>query len=92
MKSRRLQAQPGSIVVALHFDEPAVAQELATWCGGAVVEGVDGPVVDVPTLDGPRPAGLGDWIVRRMDGDFLACSPEEFAAHYAPAEEASPLP
>jgi hypothetical protein len=92
VKQRRFSHAPGSIVVALHFDEPAIAEELASWCEGAVVEGIDGPVVDVPTLDGPHPAALGDWVVRRGDGDFVACSPEEFAAHYAPADEASPFP
>jgi hypothetical protein len=78
-----------SLVVALRYDEVAVAQDLATWCGGDLeVADAPGlpPTIWVPTDKGPRPAGLGDWIVRRMTGGYYPCSPEDFAARHTPAE------
>ena len=80
-----------SEVVAMQFDEPAVATELASWCGGEVEE-LTNPedstdtrvVIWVPGRRGPRPARLGDWIVRHGDGDFRVRSPEDFAARYEP--------
>jgi hypothetical protein len=67
-------------VVALRFDEPAVAADLARWCGGQV----EGAVIWVPGLDHPKAARRGDWIVMNSDGTFSPCSPEEFAARYEP--------
>ncbi len=76
-------------VVAMRFDEEAVADDLARWCGGQVVlaEDVDGCVtvtIYVPTARGPKPALFGDWIVMTPDGAFAPCSPEKFAARFEP--------
>lgn len=82
---------PPDAVVALHFDEPAVADELARWCSGQVeqvpdpdVPGVVHPTIWVPSVRGPRPAPLGYWIIRRGEDDFLPQSPEDFAATHEP--------
>jgi hypothetical protein len=77
-------------VVALRFDEHAVAEDLAVWCGGKATSapGPDGePVVTVwvPTAKGTRPALFGDWIVRRADDDYRPYSPTEFAARFEPS-------
>lgn len=75
------------IVTALRYDEPALAQELASWCGGELQLSASGdvaPTIWVPTRSGPRPASLGDWIVRREWGDYYPCSPEDFAATHEP--------
>lgn len=77
-----------TVVTALCYDEPAVAAELASWCGGeleVVEEGLP-PTIWVPTSKGPRAATLGTWIVRRMTGDYYPCSPEDFAARHEPLE------
>jgi hypothetical protein len=82
----------GDAVVALRFDDLAVADELATWCGGEVVKRVDVALADeqartvilVPTDRGPRPAHFGDWIVRRGKGDHHPYTPEEFALLHEP--------
>lgn len=76
-------------VVAMRFDEEAVAADLARWCNGQVVltediEGVTTTTIYVPTSKGPRPALLGDWIVRTPDGAFAPCSPATFAARFEP--------
>ena len=76
------------MVTALRYDEVAVAAELAAWCGGEVEEADDAdvpPTIWVPTSKGPRPAGLGDWIVRRMEtGGYYVCTPQEFSALHEP--------
>jgi hypothetical protein len=77
-----------SPVTALRFDEPAVAQDLAVWCGGEVAVPVDAPddlTILVPDINGPKPAHLGDWIVLEGDGSYRAYSPEAFAAKFEPA-------
>lgn len=76
-------------VVALRFDETAIADEMAQWCGGSVerVTGEDGTVVTTiwaPTSRGPRPAVLGDWIVRGADGDVQVMDATAFAARHDP--------
>lgn len=76
-------------VLALRFDEAAVADELAEWCGGSVerVPAEDGSVVTTvwaPTRRGPRPAVLGDWIVRSAEGDVQVMDATAFAARHAP--------
>ena len=80
----------GADVVALRFDEPRVAADLARWCGGEVQElpretpGGESALIWVPGPDHPRPARLGDWIVKNPDGTFSPCSPADFAARYEP--------
>lgn len=77
-------------VFALRFDEVAVADEIAAWCGGKVERtgAAGGEVVTtvwVPTAKGPRPALLGDWVVRRAEDQHLVMDSTAFAACHAPA-------
>lgn len=78
-----------SVVTALRYDEPAAAADLASWCEGQL-EAASAPDVPptiwVPTRKGPKPASLGDWIVRRGWGDYYPCSPADFAAMHEPLE------
>ena len=81
-----------SLVVALRFDESAVAQELADWCGGSVVQ--DDPLdptspviaVRVPTRQGSALAERGDWVVRTPDGDYTTMRHSEFVARHEPLQ------
>ncbi len=77
-------------VLALRFDDAAVADDLAQWCGGSVerVPAEDGTVVTTvwaPTTRGPRPAVLGDWVVRTAEGGVQVMDAIAFAARHAPA-------
>ena len=77
-------------VLALRFDEPAVADELAAWCGGQVEravaeDGSETATVWVPTTKGPRPAVLGDWVVRRAEEDHAVLDTVAFTALHGPA-------
>jgi len=65
-------------VLALHYDEPAAGAELAQWCGRGLV----GHTITVPTVSGPAPAELGNWIVRDAKGAFTVQSHEEFVLHH----------
>jgi hypothetical protein len=78
----------GTQVTALHFDEPAVADDLAAWCGGEVAVPEDAPddvTILVPDLNGPRPARIGDWIVLEPEGHFRPYTPLAFAARFEPS-------
>ena len=77
-------------VLALRYDEAATADELAAWCGGSVerVALEDGSIVTTvwaPTDKGPRPAVLGDWVVRTAEGGVQVMDATAFAARHAPA-------
>lgn len=80
----------GKAVVALCFDEPAIADDLAQWCGGRVerLDGPEGPqvIVWIPSTRGLRPALLGHWIVRHGPDDYTAVPPEDFLARYEPTD------
>jgi hypothetical protein len=83
-------AEGEGVVVALRFDEVAVAADLAEWCEGTVV--TDDPLdpaslpvaVRVPTSHGSMLAERGDWIVRGADGTFTTMRHTEFVARHEP--------
>lgn len=75
-------------VTALRFDEPAIAEDLAAWCGGEVALPEDAPAdvtILVPDINGPRPAHLDDWIVLETDGHYRPYSAAAFAARFEPS-------
>lgn len=39
----------------------------------------------IRTLEGEMEAGLGDWVIRGVKGEFYPCKPDIFAATYDPA-------
>lgn len=45
--------------------------------------------IRIKTLEGVMKAGLGDWIIRGVSGEFYPCKPDIFAATYD-AEEPTP--
>jgi hypothetical protein len=78
-------------VVALQFTAVTDAADLAAWCGGEVARRIDVDagseectVVLVPTAKGALPAHVGDWIVRRGEGDFFPYDAEKFALLHEP--------
>jgi len=40
--------------------------------------------LDIDTLEGTMRAMPGDWIIRRVKGEFYPCKPDIFAATYTP--------
>lgn len=46
-------------------------------------------VLVIRTLEGDYRAGLGDWIVRGIQGEFYPCKPDIFEATYEAVAEGS---
>lgn len=75
--------------IAAHLEE---CVELAEWCGGRSYmmhspgdEGEDH--ILIPTLEGEMMALPGDYIIRRVKGEFYPIKEEIFLATYEPAGE-----
>jgi len=41
----------------------------------------------IPTLEGDHLAGIGDWIIQGVAGEFYPCKPDIFDATYEPVAE-----
>ena len=77
------------------FRKKPVVIEARQWTGANAPELLDwikpnarqeGASLIIPTLEGDHEAGLGDWIIRGVKGEFYPCKPDIFAATYEPAE------
>ena len=51
----------------------AKGKRFAEWTNG---------VLTVPTLEGEHVAGIGDWIIKGVAGEFYPCKPAIFEATY----------
>lgn len=40
----------------------------------------------IETLEGTMSAGVGDWIIRGVKGEFYPCKPDIFSATYDPVD------
>jgi hypothetical protein len=78
-------------VAAMHFDERAIAADLAHWCDGVVVTMNHSLCIRLPGARGQNLARLGDWIVRFGEGDFTVMSADDFAIHMEPRPADDPL-
>ena len=52
----------------------------------AAIDPADGALV-IPTLEGLMRAGIRDWIIRGVKGEFYPCRDDIFEATYEPADE-----
>lgn len=65
-------------------------KSLAAWCGGCIVRASEGRKnigIGVKTSSGTMLAGIGDYIVKGVDGEFRPFKPGVFAATYEPVED-----
>lgn len=53
---------------------------------GVSIDPRDGRLV-IATLEGLHWAGMGDWIIRGVAGEFYPCKPEIFEATYEKVED-----
>lgn len=55
------------------------------WCGGSI-KGIKLPVedrcIDIQTLEGEMRAGIGDYVIKGIQGEFYPCKPDIFEATY----------
>lgn len=49
------------------------------------------PYITIPTLEGDMKAGIGDYIIRGVKGEFYPCKPDVFHLTYESAKEAESL-
>lgn len=75
--------------------------QIRAWSKSAVIESpVLDPTPDNPTghylqiltLEGMMSAGVGDWIIRGVKGEFYPCKPDIFELTYEPADNPAPPP
>lgn len=60
--------------------------EIAAFCPAVWWEGGNGII---PTLEGDHRAGVGDWIIKGVKGEFYPCKPDIFEATYDTVNEAA---
>lgn len=71
------------VIDAMRYEGNANFGDVAQWLrdGGAEwEEGIGG--ISIKTLDGRMLAGVGDWIIKGIKGEFYPCKPDIFAATY----------
>ena len=66
------------------------AAAISTWLDAFAQEHTvhipDGTIT-IHTLEGDMLAGIGDWVIQGVQGEFYPCKPDIFASTYEPVEE-----
>lgn len=44
------------------------------------IENPEGNTIYIPTLEGDMLIGLGDWVIKGINGEFYPCKPDIFEA------------
>lgn len=78
------------VIQAVRFRGPANVNECLEFIGAPREEGEDvddfEDGIEINTLEGTMTAGVGDWIIRGVQGEFYPCKPDIFEATYEPAD------
>ena len=82
------------VIEAMLFDgTKQTGYEILKWAGpNCGMEYVQTPVVGIMrinTLEGVMSAGIGDWIIKGVNGEFYPCKPDIFEKTYDPVHESS---
>lgn len=77
-------------IEAHQLTDDADWDEIATWCGGELVNHQDPSdeyttTLVIHTLEGDMRADEDDWIIKGVQGEFYPCKPEIFDATYEAA-------
>lgn len=56
------------------------------WSDSRMWQHQDGSLV-IPTLEGDHKAGVGDWIIKGVKGEFYPCKNDVFVISYEAVEE-----
>jgi hypothetical protein len=67
----------------------ASAEDVSEWCRGRLFtfENNDDAYIEIQTLEGTMMAGLGDFVIQGVQGEFYPCKPEIFEATYEKVSE-----
>ena len=77
------------------YRKKPVVIEAVQWLGSNFGEmtdfmhdiyGVDDKNLIIPTLEGDMTAGMNDWIIKGVKGEFYPCKPDIFEATYEKVE------
>ncbi len=87
------------VVIEARQITPETAEEIGEWCGAIKCVRNDynsylwgwGLPIDqrhlvIPTLEGDNGAGMGDWVIQGIKGEFYPCKPDIFDLTYEVAE------
>lgn len=91
MSAQKYRKKP-VVIEAMQVTDHAIAvRGVMDWIvegGGTVLEPMlPSPerVFAIETLEGDMAAGLGDWIIKGVQGEFYPCKPDIFDATYESA-------
>lgn len=57
-------------------------ERVAEWCGGELTTRNGASAIAIKTLEGTMFAGLGDYVICGVKGEFYPCKPDIFDATY----------
>lgn len=72
------------IVEAVEYSLPNKPEDIAKWCGGAVMPDMS---ILIDTLEGLVKATPGDFIIKGVKGEFYPCKPDIFWKTYEVVSE-----
>ena len=76
-------------------EEGGLASEIVRWIEANIADDEHGPgpavywtgnTIAICTLEGVMHAGIGDWVIQGVKGEFYPCKPDIFDATYEPAD------
>ena len=93
MHVQRYRKKP-VVVEAIQYDGENVPQ-IVEWMALAESEitfQLQYNALAIETLEGIMCAGVGDWIIKGVKGEFYPCKPDIFDATYEPEEVSNAAP
>ena len=85
MSAKQYRKKP-VVIEAVRFEKPY--KRVQEFCPSIrlIKQGTKIAFGIIPTLEGDMTAGLGDWIIRGVQGEFYPCKPDIFAETYEAVE------
>jgi hypothetical protein len=76
------------VIEAKRFDSHIQGMLISEWVGssGSYWDN-EGPHLEIHTPEGVMNAGMGDWIIKGVNGEFYPCKDEIFQKTYDPVVE-----
>jgi hypothetical protein len=77
------------VIEARRYDSHIQGMLISEWIGasgGGAYWDNDGPHLEIKTLEGMMTAGMGDWVIKGVAGEFYPCKDEIFRKTYEAVE------
>lgn len=78
------------MIEAIQFVDttPKTITEISKFMGGCCTEDSrEGFFIQIETLEGTMKAGIGDWIIKGINGEFYPCKADIFDKTYEEVKE-----